>query len=61
MEKIKDTDNFVGGMSGSPIVQNGKIIGFMNGTLKGEKRLALCSIAAEVYANTADLMNECNP
>ncbi len=61
VEKIKDTDNFVGGMSGSPIVQNGKIIGFMNGTLKGEKRLALCSIAAEVYANTADLMNECNP
>ncbi len=61
IERINDTDNFIGGMSGSPVVQNGKIIGFMSGTLKGEKNLAFCNIAAEVYANTADLMNECNP
>ena len=38
-------------MSGSPFVQNGKIIGFMSSALKGAEQYALCNIAAEaLYA-----------
>lgn len=56
IERISGADNFVGGMSGSPIVQNGKIVAFMSGTFRKRERFAVCNIAAEVYSHTAHLM-----
>lgn len=58
IERINDTDNFIGGMSGSPIVQNGKIIGFMSSTLRGMKGLAFGNVAGQAYAQTEGLMQE---
>lgn len=56
IERISRADNFVGGMSGSPVVQNGKIVAFMSGTFRKRERYAVCNIAAEVYGNTARLL-----
>ncbi len=56
VEPVSSTNPFIQGKSGSPIVQNGKIIGFIS--MAPEEHLGLCRLAAEIYANTADSMNE---
>lgn len=61
IEIVNDEDDLIGGMSGSPVVQNGKIIGFMRGGFKSARRIGLCKIAAKIYANAADLMQEYTP
>ena len=58
IERINDSDDFISGMSGSPVVQNGKIIGLMNSTLRGDSEMAYCRLAAEVYTQTTTLMEE---
>ena len=56
VETVSSTNTFIKGKSGSPIVQNGKIIGFLS--MSTEKHVGLCRLAAEIYAHTAETMNE---
>lgn len=58
IERINDSDDFISGMSGSPVVQNGRIIGLMSSTLRGGSEVAYCRLAAEIYAKTTPLMEE---
>ena len=61
IESLNAYDIFIPGMSGSPVVQDGKIIGFMVGSFRGNKNVAFCRLAAELYASNLAAMQEYDP